>query len=122
MLIRVVRIIAEVQAILKIVSTLLGTVDAVKSRTFILVTFLTLQTCHADSTIEATLFLDSEKAVIAALIAAIAAAASASIEPAATLSAGLSATGVTGINDVVQSLQGAVASLQAAAKINWSTS
>lgn len=70
---------------------------------------------------EATAFTDSEKAVIAAAIQAIYAAAESSVGPATALSAGLTATGVTGLNGVVQSLQSAVASLQAAATINWST-
>lgn len=71
---------------------------------------------------ETEAFADSEKEVIASVIAAIAAAATASVGPAARLGAGLSATGVTGLNEVIQSLQSAVASLQTAAKINWSTS
>lgn len=67
-------------------------------------------------------FTDAEKAVIAGVIQAIAAAAIASLGPAATLDAGLTATGITAITDVVQSLQSAIVSLQATAKIDWNTS
>ncbi|KAF2844636.1 hypothetical protein T440DRAFT_559499 [Plenodomus tracheiphilus IPT5] len=93
---------AEAQAILSIVGTLLNTVAIIKA--------------------QATAFADSEKAVIAALVQAIAAAAAASAGPAAVLSAGLSATGASTLNEVVAGLQAAVASLQAAAKINWAYS
>jgi hypothetical protein len=60
--------------------------------------------------------------VVAAAIQAIAAAASASISPATRLSAGLSATGVTTLGQLIQSLQTALVALQAAAEINWTTS
>jgi hypothetical protein len=60
--------------------------------------------------------------VVAAAVQAIAAAASASISPAAKLSAGLSATGVTALGSLIQSLQAALVNLQAAAEINWTTS
>jgi hypothetical protein len=77
---------------------------------------------YTDTSTEATAFTDAEKAVVAAAIQAIAAAASASISPATRLSAGLSATGVTTLGQLIQSLQTALVALQAAAEINWTTS
>jgi hypothetical protein len=76
---------------------------------------------YTDTSTEATAFTDAEKAVVAAAVQAIATAASASVSPAARLSAGLSATGVTTLGSLVQSLQSALVALSAAAEINWTT-
>lgn len=85
--------------------------------------FFNQATCnHTNPSTEAVAFTDAEKAVIAAVVQAIATAAVASFGPVATLSSGLTAIGATGVSDVVQSLQDAVASLQAAAAIDWNTS
>ncbi|KAF2012033.1 hypothetical protein BU24DRAFT_267990 [Aaosphaeria arxii CBS 175.79] len=92
---------AEVQAIIKITRTLLATVRAINA--------------------QATLFVEAEKAIVATLIQAIVTAATASVEPAGRLSAGLTSVGITGISDVVQTFQSAVASLQTAATITWET-
>ena len=57
--------------------------------------------------------------MLSTLIRAIATAATSSIRPVVDLNAGLTATGVTALNQVVQSLQTAIVGLQSAAAINW---
>jgi hypothetical protein len=130
------RITAEVRVIVGIATTLAQTVAAIKARMFIPIfciwsrkttnnirpTYPISFQRYTDTSTEATAFTDAEKAVVAAAIQAIAAAASASISPATRLSAGLSATGVTTLGQLIQSLQTALVALQAAAEINWTTS
>lgn len=71
---------------------------------------------------EITSFSAAERAIITTLIQAITTAAAASFGPIASLNTGLAAIGVTGLAEVVQGLQVAITSLQAAATINWTTS
>ncbi|KAH8725270.1 hypothetical protein GQ44DRAFT_727076 [Phaeosphaeriaceae sp. PMI808] len=68
------------------------------------------------------LFSEAEKGVIGALTQAIITAASASIGPAGVLGAGLSAAGVTGLGDIITSLQSSFASLQATTQVTWTFS
>ncbi|KZM26564.1 uncharacterized protein EKO05_0005414 [Ascochyta rabiei] len=91
---------AEVQAIIRITVTLTTTIATIKA--------------------QLAAFSEAERVVVATLIQAIATAASASLGPAAQLSGGLSAAGLTGLADVVGGLQVAITSLQALATINWS--
>ncbi|KAH6644855.1 hypothetical protein C7974DRAFT_408500 [Boeremia exigua] len=90
---------AEAQAVIRIAITLGNTVAAVQS--------------------QIREFTNAEKTVLATLIRAIATAAVASTGPLAKLNAGLTATGNTALNEAIDSLQVAVAGLQAAATINW---
>ncbi|XPS92901.1 hypothetical protein M3J09_002277 [Ascochyta lentis] len=92
---------AEVQAIIAITVSLTNLIAAIRA--------------------QLTAFTDAERAVITVLIQAIVAAASASLGPAAALSAGLAATGVSGVAEAVGGLQVAVTQLQALATIKWST-
>lgn len=74
---------------------------------------------YTEPNTEIAQFTEAERAVLATLIQAIATATTASIGPVDRLNAGLSATGVTALNEIVQSLRVAVASLRAAATIDW---
>ncbi|KAJ4311417.1 hypothetical protein N0V94_007955 [Neodidymelliopsis sp. IMI 364377] len=90
---------AEVQAVVSISTNLRNTIAAIEA--------------------QATAFSNAEKAIITGLIQAIVTAAIASYEPAASLSAGLTAIGSASVTDVVQSLQSAVVALRTAATIDW---
>lgn len=74
---------------------------------------------HTEQCTELSQFTEAERTVVSTLIQAIATAAASSTGPIVNLNAGLAATGVTALNEVVQSLQTAIVGLQSAAAINW---
>ncbi|KAJ8114867.1 hypothetical protein OPT61_g3356 [Boeremia exigua] len=93
---------AEIQVIVSVAITIGNTISAIQS--------------HINE------FTNSEKTVFLTLIQAVITAATASTGPIVKLNSGLTATGVTTLQEVSKSLQGAVAGLQAAGTVDWTIS